>query len=162
MLDWRHQLLRFLVGFISTVLAILISSLNKYSGAILTIFPSVILTSLVSLWFSQSETVAIGATSPIMFGSISTAIFALIFAQTFSFLEKNFVFELGNYMALLVAIFSNWFLCVTFYSFPAAFFLRKKELDSITELPRILLSEHDTHYLDHDDDEQSTPQHSSD
>jgi len=109
----------------------------KKTGGIALAFPSVILTSLTSLWFTQSETVATSSASPLILGSTTNSIFALIFAYISPILEIRF----EGFGGLILSVSCAWFISVYAFSLPMVFLLRKKELVSVHNVPQIRWNE---------------------
>lgn len=70
-----------------------------------------------------------------MIGSMSSSIFALIFAWALPALEDYF----GPFGGLAVTVLATWFVCVFLFSIPSAILLRKKELSAMENVPQILL-----------------------
>ncbi len=52
-------------------------------AGIASVFPAIFLTTMVALWLAQGEAVPVGAVGPMMLGSSSISVFALIAAMTF-------------------------------------------------------------------------------
>jgi hypothetical protein len=75
------------------------------------VFPAIFLTSMVSLWLSQGEAVQAGAVGPMMLGSTSVAVFALLAAWLFP--------ALGPGPGAVVA----WLLAATLVTVPAWWWL---------------------------------------
>jgi len=128
---------RFILGFGTTVIAIILATWNEYAGGVALSFPSVILTSLGSLWYSQEETVSTSSAYPIILGSTTNSIFALIFAWAAPRLE----YEIGAIPGLVLAVTSVWFLCVYVFSLPMVILLRKKEIASARSIAQVLITE---------------------
>eukprot|EP01125_Pyxidicula_operculata_P021369 TRINITY_DN8192_c0_g1_i1.p1 TRINITY_DN8192_c0_g1~~TRINITY_DN8192_c0_g1_i1.p1 ORF type:complete len:325 (-),score=14.97 TRINITY_DN8192_c0_g1_i1:235-1209(-) len=131
-----NYFVRFLLGFFTTASVILLAKWNPYAGGIAMSFPSVILTSMGSLWFSQSESVAVSSASPLILGSTTNSIFGL----TFAYVAKYLIPLLGHHVGLAITVSATWFLCVYGFSLPMVILLRKKELNSIDKVPRITFS----------------------
>lgn len=75
----RALFTRGLCAFIAVMIAVLIS----HSGAatlagVAAVFPAIFWTTMVSLWFSQGSAVPTGAVGPMMLGSSSVSVFALL------------------------------------------------------------------------------------
>jgi len=128
-------LTRFLVGFAITVLSLSLSKYNIFAGGISIAFPCVSITALSSLWISQSHTVAMGATQPIMIGSAATSIYALIFSAIDPILTKHY----GSLGGHTISILATWYFVVMAYSIPALIVLRKKEILEIEQFGKIIL-----------------------
>jgi len=128
-----HQLVRFILGFATTVIGILLATWNEYAGGVALSFPSVILTSLWSLWISQEETVSTAAASPLILGSTTNSLFTLMFAWAAPLLED----QIGSIAGLALTVSAVWFVCVYGFSVPMAFLLRKKEIASFQSVSPI-------------------------
>jgi len=140
---WKSHLLRFVLGAVTTVAAILLSELNEYIGGLAITFPSVILTALTSLWVTHSDTVAVSAAAPMMVGSTSSSIYSLYFAWVIPHLE----FYFGPIGGVITAALSSWFVCTFLFSLPCAILLRKKELSAMDQVPQIVLYDSDEQNL---------------
>jgi len=126
---------RFLVGFATTVLSLSLSKYNIFAGGLSIAFPCISITALSSLWITQGHTVAMGATAPIMIGSASTSIYALIFSAVDPILALHY----GSLGGHAVAILSSWYFVVMAYVIPAVIILRKKEISEIEQFGKIII-----------------------
>eukprot|EP00755_Sulcionema_specki_P039083 Sspe_Gene.112157::Locus_94889_Transcript_3_3_Confidence_0.700_Length_1320::g.112157::m.112157 len=63
--------------------AVLVSEHNSLAGGIASVFPAIFLTTMVSLWVSQGESVPGGAVGPMMVGATSVPAFACFTAIAF-------------------------------------------------------------------------------
>ncbi len=88
---------------------------NPLLAGIASVFPAIFLTTMVSLWISQGESVPVGAVGPMILGSTSVAAFALVAAWTLP--------ALGPLAGCAVA----WVSAVLAVSVPAAFWLRTEQ-----------------------------------
>jgi len=79
------------------------------------VFPAIFLTTMVSLWLSQGESVPIGAVGPMILGSTSVAVFALVVAWSIP--------QLGAVGGTCIA----WITAVCAASAPAALWLRRSD-----------------------------------
>eukprot|EP01130_Rhizamoeba_saxonica_P004730 TRINITY_DN1919_c0_g1_i2.p1 TRINITY_DN1919_c0_g1~~TRINITY_DN1919_c0_g1_i2.p1 ORF type:complete len:292 (-),score=32.07 TRINITY_DN1919_c0_g1_i2:64-939(-) len=116
---------RFLGGFISIALAISFAEVNDYASGICLSFPSVVLTSLSSLWYVHSETVSTSAIAPMVLGSASNSVYCILFAATIHLFRDNLGIGLGIFSSV---VFSE--VISLFFSFGFAYLLRIKELKS--------------------------------
>jgi len=82
-----------------------------FISGMVSVFPAIFLTTMVSLWISQGAEVPVGATGPMMLGSASVSIYALLCIPLFPIL--------GPWGGSLV----SWTLAVGLYSFPAGFWI---------------------------------------
>ncbi|MBA45440.1 MAG: hypothetical protein CMB31_02490 [Euryarchaeota archaeon] len=77
-----------------------------FISGVISVFPAIFLTTMVSLWIAQGRSVPVGATGPMMFGSTSVSIYALICILIFPFF--------GIWAGSLI----SWLLSVILYSVP--------------------------------------------
>ena len=77
-----------------------------FISGVVSVFPAIFLTTMVSLWLAQGRAVPVGATGPMMLGSSSVSIYALICILLFPIF--------GVWVGSIVC----WILSVIFYSVP--------------------------------------------
>ena len=77
-----------------------------FISGVVSVFPAIFLTTMVSLWLAQGRAVPVGATGPMMLGSSSVSIYALICILLFPLY--------GVWVGSIVC----WLLSVIFYSVP--------------------------------------------
>ena len=77
-----------------------------FISGVVSVFPAIFLTTMVSLWLAQGRAVPVGATGPMMLGSSSVSIYALICILFFPIF--------GVWVGSIVC----WLLSVIFYSVP--------------------------------------------
>ena len=82
-----------------------------FISGMVSVFPAIFLTTMVSLWISQGADVPVGATGPMMLGSASVSIYALLCIPLFV--------SLGPWWGS----FASWALAVGLYSLPAGFWI---------------------------------------
>ena len=82
-----------------------------FISGMVSVFPAIFLTTMVSLWISQGAEVPVGATGPMMLGSASVSIYALLCIPFFPILGPW-----GGSLA-------SWALAVGLYSLPAGFWI---------------------------------------
>ncbi|HQK19720.1 MAG TPA: hypothetical protein PLJ27_19830 [Polyangiaceae bacterium] len=70
------------------------------SAGIASVFPAIFLTTMVGLWVAQGEAVPAGAVGPMMLGSTSVAVFALVSSQSMRWLGAGW----GALLAWVVAV----------------------------------------------------------
>jgi hypothetical protein len=80
------------------------------------VFPAIFLTSMVALWLAQGETVPRGAAGPMMLGSVSVAVYALVIMWSLP--------TLGPVLGSLVA----WLVAVGGWSCPVYLVLRRRDV----------------------------------
>ena len=82
-----------------------------FVSGMVSVFPAIFLTTMVSLWISQGAKVPVGATGPMMLGSASVSIYALLCIPLFP--------TLGPW----AGYFLSWALAIGLYSLPAGFWI---------------------------------------
>ncbi|KAJ1500511.1 hypothetical protein HMI54_015158 [Coelomomyces lativittatus] len=97
---WYIYLIRGLGTGCTTALGIYVSTTHAYLGGLITVFPVIFTTTVVSVWIYQGKAVSQGAIGPLMLGQTSTG--CLVCMMTF--LPRSLPF----YGALLV----SWVVCV--------------------------------------------------
>ena len=80
-----------------------------FISGMVSVFPAIFLTTMVSLWISQGADVPVGATGPMMLGSASVSIYALLCIPLFPTLGPWW----GSFL--------SWVFAVGLYSLPAGF-----------------------------------------
>ena len=74
---WGTLAMRGILAGCAIGVSILLSSFGALAG-IASVFPAIFLTTMVSIWISQGEAVQGGAVGPMMLGSSSVSVFALL------------------------------------------------------------------------------------
>lgn len=98
--------------------SILLSSFGALAG-IASVFPAIFLTTMVSIWISQGEAVQGGAVGPMMLGSSSVSVFALLAILLFPM------------MGPFVGSVSGWLMAVLCTSVPSAIWLNRKRSSTL-------------------------------
>jgi hypothetical protein len=80
------------------------------------VFPAIFMTTMVSLWLAQGESVPVGAVGPMILGSTSVAVFALV--SVWSVPSTGILFGIGL----------AWVVSVGLASVPAALWLRSSAI----------------------------------
>jgi len=132
-----HHIIRFSLGAATTVLGILLSSWNGDIGALALSFPAVVYTSLCTLWVLQGEAVSTSAVSPLLLGSTTNSLFAILFGIALPVIQN----EIGALPGFILCLLAVWFLCVYAFSLPMVYFLRKKEIGSSQYVGKIFWDE---------------------
>jgi hypothetical protein len=109
---WYVLLSRGLFSSVSIFVAVTVGSLNSALGGLLSTFPAIFLTTMISLWLSQGNAVPLGAAGPMILASTSVCAYALVYPAVLPFT--------GVAGSAAVA----WFVAVLFVSIPIALFLR--------------------------------------
>jgi len=109
---WQTLLMRGVLAGCAIGTAVALSHLGALAG-IASVFPAIFLTTMVSVWISQGEAVQGGAVGPMMLGSSSVSVFALL------------VIPLFGVFSPFIAVVLAWFASVFLTSVPSALWLRK-------------------------------------
>ena len=109
---WQTLFLRGILAGGAIGFAVALSHLGALAG-IASVFPAIFLTTMVSVWISQGEAVQGGAVGPMMLGSSSVSVFALLAILFFDLFSP------------LVAVSFAWFLAVFLTSLPSVLLLQK-------------------------------------
>jgi hypothetical protein len=81
-------------------------------SGIVSVFPAIFLTAMVSVWWSQGETVVTGAIGPMMLGSGSVAVYAL------------WITHVGPALGMAMGAFFSWLLAISMVTLPATLWLK--------------------------------------
>eukprot|EP00162_Nutomonas_longa_P011947 comp20828_c0_seq1/m.43120 comp20828_c0_seq1/g.43120 ORF comp20828_c0_seq1/g.43120 comp20828_c0_seq1/m.43120 type:complete len:354 (+) comp20828_c0_seq1:216-1277(+) len=131
---------RSLLAGAAIFLSVILSRINATAAGIMSTFPAIFMTTMVSLWISQGENVPTGAVGPMMFGSVSPSLYAVFFFYTLQYMGQVATAMVAG---ILVSI------C---YSVPAAIMIsKKKELDADKEI-RDFAESVDKEFNNDDDD----------
>ena len=103
------------------MLAVSIAILLSKTGAstlsgVASVFPAIFWTTMVSLWLAQGQAVPVGAVGPMMLGSSSVAVFALIAPTAYQYL--------GSIGGCCIA----WFCAAIFAALPSFLWLQSRRL----------------------------------
>lgn len=122
--------LRSLAAMLAVFFAVLIGSVDPVIGGIASMAPAIFMTSMISLAISQGFEFSSGSTGPLMLGSVSVGVFALVFANLFPLIvEKLIVDDIAAALAFTCSV--TYVICVLFVSLPIyqylAFLRRRSE-----------------------------------
>ena len=95
---------------------------GELAAGVASVFPAIFLTTMVSLWLSQGESVPSGAVGPMMLGSSAVAAYALLASWTFPFL--------GPVVGAALA----WVLSAACLTLPATFWMRRHQAPASGDL----------------------------
>jgi hypothetical protein len=126
--------------------SVLVGSVNASAAGIAAIFPAIFLTTMVTLWLAHGDAVPLGAAGPMMLGSGSVSIYAIVFAWALSPSGSMWLAALGAYIVAALL-----------YSAPVGFALarrdqRRRQREDLSRLDGELLSV--SHSALADDDEE--------
>eukprot|EP00762_Andalucia_godoyi_P002801 ANDGO_04390.mRNA.1 hypothetical protein ACA1_072570 len=112
---WTSLGARALLAGMAVGSAVLISTTSPLAAGITSCFPAIFLTSMVGLWLSQGEAVPLGAVGPMIIGSSSVSVFAVL---------AVFLFQVvGPWIGLII----SYMLVVGFVSAPVYYYLRWRQ-----------------------------------
>ena len=95
---------------------------NPLSSGVMSIFPAIFTTSMVALWLAQGEAVPAGAIGPMMLGSQSVSLYALLVAIFYPRADGTF--------ELVMLSFAAWFISVIIINLSAWYWLKRRSDDS--------------------------------
>eukprot|EP01129_Flabellula_baltica_P011080 TRINITY_DN4777_c0_g1_i2.p1 TRINITY_DN4777_c0_g1~~TRINITY_DN4777_c0_g1_i2.p1 ORF type:complete len:232 (+),score=20.31 TRINITY_DN4777_c0_g1_i2:240-935(+) len=133
--SWGNYLLRFISGMLLTSLAVGISIFDDLLSGICLAFPTIPLIAMVTLWYSQGETVATASTAPMIIGSVSNGFFGILVALLSGFLSEH----MGDVLGLITVICGAWVLSVSGISVFFLWFLKRKENRYRGKVTRIII-----------------------
>ena len=100
-------LMRGVAASASIGIAVWLSSLgNPLASGVMSIFPAIFTTSMVALWLSQGEAVPAGAIGPMMFGSQSVSLYALLVALLYPRFDSLIGLGICSVIAWIASVFS--------------------------------------------------------
>ncbi|KAL9646154.1 hypothetical protein ABK040_008031 [Willaertia magna] len=110
---WYMYVCRTLFPFILISICVFLGSLKlTVVAGLLSGFPTIWTTTLITLWISQSEGIVMNAIGSMMLGSCSVSLFCLIIVPT------------GMYWNLIAGLFFSYDMAILFANVPAYFFIR--------------------------------------
>jgi hypothetical protein len=125
---WKLYVMAALLGFITGVALVFLSDADDTSGGLLLSFPIILIVSLSSLTSTYAETLPITATTAMIGGSVSTSLYAIIFAESLPLFDRLFqppetalTFKPAS---VVIATIVCWFSCLIVISLPLLFILR--------------------------------------
>lgn len=100
-------LMRGFAASASIGIAVWLSSLgNPLASGVMSIFPAIFTTSMVALWLSQGEAVPAGAIGPMMFGSQSVSLYALLVALLYPRFDSLIGLGISSVIAWMASVLS--------------------------------------------------------
>lgn len=138
---WKLYVMAGVLGFITGVGLVFLSVADDTSGGLLLSFPIILILSLSSLTSAYAETLPITATTAMICGSISTSLYAIIFAQSLPLFDRLFqpseTAKSFKPAAIVIATIVCWICCLLIISLPVTFILRclaRREKDTINRV----------------------------
>jgi hypothetical protein len=104
--------LRGLCAMTTIFIGSIIARSHPSAGGMVSCFPAIYLTTLISVWVAQGDKVTAGATGPMILGGLSVSIFAVAYPVLFPYF--------GWFSSALM----SYIIAVIGWSVPSAFFLR--------------------------------------
>ena len=96
-------------------LSVLVAGMGlPFISGVISVFPAIFLTTMVSLWVAQGSEVPVGATGPMMLGATSVSVYSLISIGSFP--------GYGPWIGSVIA----WFGSVILYSLPIGFWTNRQ------------------------------------
>jgi hypothetical protein len=93
---------------------------NPLASGVMSIFPAIFTTSMVALWLAQGEAVPTGAIGPMMLGSQSVSLYALLVAFFYPFTDSTF--------ELVMLSFAAWVISFVVVNLSAWYWLKRRAL----------------------------------
>ena len=110
-------LMRGVAAAIAIGLSVFIAGLGlPFISGVVSVFPAIFLTTMVSLWIAQGSEVPVGAAGPMMLGATSVSVYSLISIVSFP--------DYGPWFGSAIA----WFGSVILYSLPIGFWTSRQIL----------------------------------
>ncbi|KAI8608475.1 hypothetical protein BC830DRAFT_1086180 [Chytriomyces sp. MP71] len=113
----RTTLLRAAAAAVAIFLAVLLGHLNPILGGIMSFFPAIFGTAMVSVWLSSGRAVSVGAVEPLMLGSCSVVVFAIAVSFLLPGLDAVLEGGVGAVVAAVVVAFLAAAGCVSVPAF---------------------------------------------
>jgi hypothetical protein len=126
---WKLYVFAGVLGLITGVALVFLSDADDTSGGLLMSFPIILIASLSSLASAYAETLPITATTAMIGGSVSTSLYAILFAESLPMFDKLFQKDPGHPptfkpVSVAVTTIVCWFSCLLVISLPVLFILR--------------------------------------
>lgn len=114
-------LMRGVAAAASIGIAVWLSGLgNPLASGVMSIFPAIFTTSMIALWLSQGEAVPTGAIGPMMFGSQSVSLYALLVAVLYPLFD--------SLVGLAISSLGAWIISVLSINFTVWYYLKSKPI----------------------------------
>ena len=123
----------------SVGIAVIISSLNGIAAGLASVFPSIFLTTCVSLWYSQGAEFTVSTLDSMLLGSLAVSGYALCF----SFLRFQ--------VDLIGGVFLSYAIAVCFITVPILFTLRKFRRSQDASYRRVIQESEETWAVDNNE-----------
>jgi hypothetical protein len=127
-----------IVGGISAFCAITLAAFSDVASGLSISFPAVLLTSMVALSLSHSDSLPVSATTSMIGGMLSISVYAIVMAELLEPLDTA-MGGTGHWGVAILASLIDWILCVTFVSLPVGLVIRWREKASKRSIGRIVL-----------------------
>jgi hypothetical protein len=74
---WKILLIRALLVFTVVNISVYMTELSQTAAGMASSFPSITIVTMITVWYSQGQSVITGAAGPMMLGGVSVAIYAM-------------------------------------------------------------------------------------
>lgn len=126
------------VGGISSFLAIVLAAFSDVASGLSISFPATLLTSMVALSLTHSDSLPVSATTSMIGGMLSISVYAIVLAELLEPLDTA-MGGTGHWGIVILASVIDWILCVAFVSLPVGLVIRWRERASKRSIGRIVL-----------------------
>ena len=120
---WIH-VTRGAISGIAVFVAVLLGSLSPVMGGLMSLFPAVFGTTMISVWINSGSAVSLGAVEPLILGSVSVAVYAICLA----FLLPGLAISLSSTMPqgaiITIATIISYLVAIFGYSVPSYYYVR--------------------------------------
>eukprot|EP01121_Diplochlamys_sp_Union-15-3_P001729 TRINITY_DN11509_c0_g1_i1.p1 TRINITY_DN11509_c0_g1~~TRINITY_DN11509_c0_g1_i1.p1 ORF type:complete len:381 (-),score=48.66 TRINITY_DN11509_c0_g1_i1:95-1237(-) len=127
------HLVRGLIAAVPIFISVILTNYDSVSSGLLLSFP-VVMTTVISTWWTQGYTVSMTAAAPMILGSISMCAYAISYSEVFKLLSTS-TLALGEVITITVIV--CWFFSIFFISVPIIVWLRWKEKDSAESISKV-------------------------
>lgn len=120
---WIH-VSRGAISGIAVFIAVLLGSLSPVMGGLMSLFPAVFGTTMISIWINSGSAVSLGAVEPLILGSVSVAVYSICLA----FLLPGLAISLSSTMPqgaiIAIATIVSYLAAIFGYSVPSYYYVR--------------------------------------
>ena len=115
----RNNILRGAAAFAAIFGAVLLSSIDPVVGGVVSTFPAIFGTAMISVWLISGPQVSTGAIGPLFLGSLSVPTMCILSAFWIPYLDT----KMNTAAALTIGMLSLYFVCVVFISYPTYLYI---------------------------------------
>ena len=126
---WKLYAMAGVLGFATGIGLVFLSDVDDTSGGLLLSFPVILIVSVSSLASTYAESLPTTATTAMIGGSVSTSLYAILFAESLPLFDRLFQQSEDPNLAfkpasIAIATIVCWFACLLVISLPILFILR--------------------------------------